>query len=296
MSISIIALLLRIVGLGFERPLVKALGQGRSSIAATTLYFGIGVGMLLPVMLWQAWQDPLYFAHIQSWILPCVASGLIYALSFHTYVYAMSVGEVSYLTPLYSTAFLFLYVLDIVFGDATFGIIPLSGILIVMLGVVILNLQPGEDWHKSLNPMLMLRQPGAWGMLVYAFGLATGRLVDKSVTDIAPPVAYAFIDNLPAVLIGALILLWRGRFGEIASLHRERTKIAWIGALSGMGAYVMLLVALKDLRPSVVEPVTQLSVFIAVWLGGLWFGEQTRTRWLPSALLVIGAVLLLWKG
>lgn len=296
MTISIIALVLRIIGLGFERPLVKALGQGRDSIAATTLYFGIGVSMLLPIVLWQAWADPLYFSAFGSWIMPCLASGLIYALSFHTYVYAMSVGEVSYLTPLYATAFLFLYILDISFGDATFGLVPLTGILIVMLGVVILNLQPGQDWHHALNPLTMLRQPGAWGMLIYAFGLATGRLIDKSVAGVAPPVAYAFIDNLPAVLIGALILLVRGHFGRVAQLHRERTKIAWIGAISGMGAYVMLLVALQQLRPSVVEPVTQLSVFIAVALGGLWFGEQTRTRWLPSAMLVVGAALLLWKG
>ena len=133
-------------------------------------------------------------------------------------------------------------------------------------------------------------------MLVYAFGLATGRLIDKSVAGQAPPLAYAFLDNLPAVLIGAAILLFRGRLSDVMSLHRERTKIAWVGAVSGMGAYVMLLLALRDLKPSVVEPVTQLSVFIAVGMGGLWFGEQTRTRWLPSLLLVVGAVLLLWKG
>lgn len=295
MSFAFIALFLRIIGLGFERPLVKALGQGRSSITATTLYFGIGIGMLLPLVLWQAWHNPLYFADIHSWILPCIASGLIYAVSFHTYVYAMSVGEVSYLTPLYATAFLFLYVLDIIFGDATFGLLPIAGILIVMLGVVVLNLQPGDDWHKSLNPLLVLRQPGAWGMLVYAFGLACARLIDKSVTDIAPPIAYAFLDNMPAVLSGVIILAIKGRLGSIADLHRERTWIAWVGALSGMGAYVMLLLALRDLRPSVVEPVTQLSVFIAIYMGGLWFGEQTRTRWLPSMLLVIGAALLMWS-
>ena len=296
MTIAFIALILRIIGLGFERPLVKALGQGRDSIAATTLYFGIGIGMLLPLVLWQAWLDPQYFARFHDWILPCLASGLIYAVSFHTYVYAMSVGEVSFLTPLYSTAFLFLYLLDIIFGDAVFGLLPFLGILVVMLGVVLLNLKPGADWHRTLNPLLVLRQPGAWGMLIYSFGLASARLIDKGVAGVAPPLAYAFLDNLPAVLAGVVILAFRRQLPALATLHRERTWIAWIGALSGMGAYVMLLVALRDLRPSVVEPVTQLSVFIAIAMGGLWFGEQTRTRWLPSALLVLGAALLLWKG
>jgi hypothetical protein len=42
-----------------------------------------------------------------------------------------------------------------------------------------------------------------------------------------------------------------------------------------------------------VEPVAQLSVFIAIGLGGLWFGEQVRARWAPSALVVLGAALLM---
>ena len=51
-----LALLGRTVGLGLERPLVKALGRNRDSIAATTVYFGIGELLLLPVIAWQWWM------------------------------------------------------------------------------------------------------------------------------------------------------------------------------------------------------------------------------------------------
>jgi uncharacterized membrane protein len=46
------------------------------------------------------------------------------------------------------------------------------------------------------------------------------------------------------------------------------------------------------IRPSIAEPVSQLSVFISIWLGGLWFGESVRARWLPALLVVVGAGLL----
>ena len=58
----------------------------------------------------------------------------------------------------------------------------------------------------------------------------------------------------------------------------------------------MLLYALDYFPPSVVEPVTQLGVFIAIALGGLWFGERVRARWLPAALVVCGAALVLFGG
>ncbi len=61
----------------------------------------------------------------------------------------------------------------------------------------------------------------------------------------------------------------------------------------GQGAFLLLLYSLDYFPPSVVEPVTQLGVFIAVALGGLWFNEPVRTRWLPSAMVVGGAALLL---
>ena len=130
-------------------------------------------------------------------------------------------------------------------------------------------------------------------MLVYAFGLALGRMVDKQAADIAPPVLYAFIDNAPCVIGGVLILALRNRAGSLLSLGRERFWIALTGSFAGMYAYVLMLIALDYFHPSTVEPVTQLSVLLAVGLGAWWFREPLRTRWLAALLVVVGAVLLL---
>lgn len=288
-----LALAGRIFGLGVERPLIKALGQNRNSIAATTLYFGIGELLLVPLVAWQWLHDPLYVAQLDKWILQALATAVIYAVAFHVYVYAMGVGEVSYLSPLYATAFIWLYLLDVSFGHARLGLQPAAGVMAVTLGIVFLTPPVRHSALARLSPLRVLRQPGACGMLIYAFCLATARLIDKSAAPYAPPVLYALANNSLSVLGGLAILALRGRSAHLGQLVRERLWIALPGAVAGMGAYVLLLFALDYFNPSVVEPVTQLSVFIAIGLGGLWFHERVRARWLPAALVVCGAALLM---
>ncbi|HES58403.1 MAG TPA: hypothetical protein ENO21_03130 [Firmicutes bacterium] len=290
---GMLALAGRVVGLGLERPLVKALGLQRNSYAATTLYFGIGELLLVPLVLWQALSHPAYFQGVDSWIVQAAVTAVIYAVSFHAYVWALSVGEVSFLSPLFGTSFVFLYVLDISFGEAQFTLAASLGILAVTAGVVFLNIAPGLNLAQVLNPLTALRQPGAWGMLLYAFGLAAGRMVDKSAADTAPPLAYALCNNSLSVLGGLAILAFRGQLSALTALVRQRSGVAAIGAVAGMGAYVLLLIALDYFNPSVVEPVSQLSVLIAVWLGARMFGERTGLRWIAAVLVIAGAALLM---
>jgi len=290
---GLLALAGRVVGLGLERPLVKALGQGRDSVAATTLYFGVGELLLLPLIAWQWATAPDYASQMGVWIKFAALSGVIYAISFNTYVWGMSVGEVSLLTPLYATMFIWLYLLDVLVWGAPVTVLPVLGILAVTAGVVFLNVAPGRPLAQALSPLAVLRQPGAWGMLIYAFGLALGRIIDNAGAPIAPPALYALCSNAPCVLGGLAYLAWRGRGAAFTQLARQRLRVATIGAFAGMYAYVLMLVALDYFRPSVVEPFSQLSVFIAIALGGLWFKEPVRARWGGAVLVVVGAALLL---
>jgi drug/metabolite transporter (DMT)-like permease len=289
-----LALAGRTLGLGLERPFIKALSRQRNAIAATTVYFGTGMLLLLPMLVWEWLATPGYFAALPQWLPWALLSGAIYAVSFHTYVYGMSIGEVSLLAPLYSTMFIWLYVMDLLAGNARFSWPPLAGILLVTLGVVLLNIAPGRSIWQVLCTWHIFREPGVWGMLVYAFGLALGRQVDKHAAEIAPPVLYALFSNAPCVLAGIVILAWQRKTGLLMQLTRERPWIVVIGAFAGMYAYVLLLVAIDYFPPSVVEPVTQLSVLLAVALGAWWFKEPLRARWVAALLVIVGAAVLLW--
>ena len=72
--LGLLALAGRIVGLGLERPWVKALGQGRDSTAATTFTFGVELVILLPLAAW-AYASGAQLADVPLWIWYALASG-----------------------------------------------------------------------------------------------------------------------------------------------------------------------------------------------------------------------------
>jgi drug/metabolite transporter (DMT)-like permease len=302
----------RVVGMGLERPLVKRLGQGFDPVAVVVTYVGLGELLFAAIITGQALGDPAYFAGALSWLPWAMVPGLCYALSFFTFIRAMQLGEVSLLTPLFATAFVMLYVIDVAAGYASLTWLPLIGVLLVTLGVVFLNPSASDSRRflplgldlRRLNPAWILRQPGALLMLLNALGVATGRYFDKTLVDAslgtaAEPVLYALVVNAPTVIIGLCVLaIGRNadgtrRLGQLARLLGERWGMALVLVLFGQGAFLLLLYSLNYFPPSVVEPVTQLGVFIAIGLGGLWFNEPVRARWLPSAMVVAGAAMLL---
>lgn len=297
-------LLARVIGMGLERPLVKRLGVDRDSVATVVLYVGSGELMFLAVLAIQSISDPALGANILSWLPLAVIPGLLNAVCFFSFIAAMRVGEVSLLTPLFASCFVLMYVIDVSAGFAPLAALPLLGVLLVTTGVAFLTpAQAVREGRISIwqryDPRWLLRQPGAVLMLVNATAFALVRFFDKTMAPSAHPVLYALVVNLPTVLIGLALLTGgtlRGRDSSLAALSalaRERWGILLVLVVFGQGAFLMLLYALDWFPPSVVEPVTQLGVFIAIALGGLWFGEQVRTRWLPAAMVVAGAGLLL---
>jgi len=291
----------RIIGLGIERPLVKKLGMGYDPFAVTTLWVGFGEIMFAVIILLQALRDPHYLAMDYGWVWLALIPGMLYGVSFHAYVHALKIGEVSLLTPLFASGFVLMYVYDVLGGWARLHWYPLCGVLLVTLGIALLNPARIEgqeaSWFraalKKADPRVLMSQPGAIAMVICAFAVATGRMVDKHLSSQADPVMYALVVNAPPVLIGIGLLAARRSLHELTRLARERMGLTWVAAIIGHGAFLLYVFSLKYFPPSVIEPVSQLGVFIAIGLGGLWFREPIRARWIPSAMVVAGAAMLL---
>lgn len=305
MLIGYALLLGRVVGMGFERPLVKLLGRDRDPTATVVLYVGLGEVLFLTLWLVQLLRGGGGAGNLPALLPLALAPGVLNAVCFFSFIRAMRVGEVSLLTPLFATCFILMYAIDVCAGFAVLNWLPLGGVLLVTLGVVFLS--PGAaapatngGWRRY-SPSTLLRQPGAGLMLLNAAAFACTRFFDKTLAPDAQPLLYALVVNAPTVLLGlALLVLGSARRAAgnlrcLAALARERWRIALLLTLLGQGAFVLLLYALDYFPPSVIEPVTQLGVFIAIALGGLWFGEQVRARWLPSAMVVLGACMLLLR-
>ena len=96
-------LALRIIGLGLERPLVKRMGLGYDPFAVTTPWVFFGEVMFAILILFRASGDPTYFQGVMEWLPLALIPGLLYGVSFHAYVNALKIGEVSLLTPLFAS-------------------------------------------------------------------------------------------------------------------------------------------------------------------------------------------------
>jgi len=287
----LLLLLGRVLALGFERPVFKALARDRDSVIATSLAYTLALGVLTPlVLLGVIGHEP--FANLHAWLHLALISGTIAALGYNLYMYALSRGDVSVLAPVYATGLLFLYLIELTYGTAHFSWLALLGILCVTAGISLLSTE-GEGWRRLLNPHLVLREPGVMPMLAAALLLAVVRVIDKSANGIAPEGGYAVLATVPTVAISAAILFFTGRLRMLATLFRERPAAAVGSAAAHISGYLLLLGAYRYFNASLVEPVGQLALFVNLALGWLWFREPVGARWLPAALVAAGAVLVL---
>lgn len=79
------------------------------------------------------------------------------------------------------------------------------------------------------------------------------------------------------------------------SLLRERPVPAVVAGLINAYAYVLLLAAIRTINVSVAEPASNLSMLLAVVLGG-WVYREPVARRLPAAVIMALAAWLLLAG
>ena len=291
MIIPVILLSLRILGMGLERPLVKRLSLGYSGFSTTVVFVGVGQVMFAGILFVQWLLNPHCFDSLLSWLPLALIPALCYGVSYNAYCQALSIGEVSLLTPLYASGLVLIFFIELALGLTTFSIQSLIGILLVALGVAIFNVEAGR-LRQVLNPAHLLSLPGAKWMLLCAVCIGLGRSIDKLLAPDAPEFQYAFVTNFFPVVFGLLLLARSGQVGQVMQQFSRNWKLAVILAIAGHGALVALFYSLDYVPASVAEPITQLSVFVSILFGGLWFGENIRARWLPSLLIVAGVMLL----
>jgi len=292
-STGYLILTLRVLLLAASFPLIKALNRNQSSIASTALFVLIGGAFILPLAGVLIAGDPSVLAAVPQWIGSSMLSALIFTSGMILFMWALGRGEVSLLAPLTSLTFIILYVFDLLAGNVGFCWCAPAGIALVTAGVLLLNMQPGVNLWQALNPLGVLRQPGALGAIYYAFAIAGTRMVDSRVADVAQPLLYATSSNIVVGLVCIGLLLARRRTARLAQLWRERRWIAIATGLVGVFGYVALLSCFDYFAPSVIEPFSQLAIVITTLAGAWIYREKLHWRWLAAILVCGGAALVM---
>jgi transporter family protein len=284
MALAYLALLGRVILLGYERIVVKQLGQRSNSEGAAFLFFAIAALFLLPFLLLADMPSNYGF-------LPLVVLGsFAYAVAFALYVKSLSLGEVSLVSPLYNFNVLFLLILTAILLGEPITAFKIVGVLLLIFGASLLNRQ--KNLLRSLGALFKDR--ACLLMILCSILMAIGRTIDGFVVQEVSPMLYAFSIYTGISLFLLVYLLLTKKTGEMLLLLRSRTRVAVAAGAVNAYSYVLLLFAFTKIAVSVAEPVSMLGMIATVILARLMFKERIGRRLVAVIVMIAGAWFLLY--
>lgn len=294
-GIAGLALLGRILMLGYERIITKQLTQDRTSLGAAFLFFGIGALIGLPVLLFTGLPAPRVLGY-------AAAVSLVYAGAFILYVGALARSDASLIGPLYHTSILVVIGLGWRVLDEPVTPLRVAGGLLLLYGTSLLR-EPGKPLAVVASFRALLRDKGAAMMIGGSLLLGVGRIVDKFIVSgpaadavggqLAGTASYGIAQNVFISLWILAALLAAGRLAPTVGLLRERPGRALAAGSLNITSYLLLLAAFTGLDASVAEPASALSMVVTVGLAGAFLHEPWRQR-LPGAIVMVAGAWLLF--
>ncbi len=284
-EVAMAAMAGRIALLGVEKNVFKRLGEGRDSVAVLFLLGFLGALFLLPFALGEP---------VGSWAFVPVAalSAFVYFVGIALYVKALSDGEVSLVSPVYSFNVFFLLLLSVLFLGESFSPWKIAGMALMAWGSGFLNRSAG--WAASIGALC--RDRACRIMILASLLIAVGRVIDARIVGLLaenpPTAAYAVVQSVFMACFAFTVLLYKGRARLPFDLLRERTWPALGAVACNIYAYLLLLFALRGMEVSLAEPLSMLGTILSVVLARYFFGEAIRDRLVGAFVMVGGAWLM----
>ncbi|MDD2714957.1 MAG: DMT family transporter [Candidatus Wallbacteria bacterium] len=280
-----LALLGRILLLGWERIVVKSLGEKADSRVVAFHFFGIATLLMLPFVFFTARPSDYYFL-----IRVCISS-LVYSASFSLYVKSLSMADASLVSPLYNFNVFFLLILTTVFLGESLTIYKIAGMSLLVYGASFLSRQ--RNLLLSLGALFKNR--ACLMMIVSSCLIAVGRTIDGDTVKSVSPLIYATCLYAGISLVLFLVVVISGRRSEIISLVRENPWTVLAAGAINSYSYLFLLISFTRIDVSVAEPSSMLSMVVTVFLARLIFREEIRERLIGVIIMIIGAWVLFYK-
>lgn len=278
-------LLGRIILLGYEKIVVKKVGDKSNSIVASFLFFLTATIFLLPFAFNK--NLSLELERLKYGIL----SGFIYSISFILYVKSLSLGEASLVGPLYNFNVFFLLILTTIFLREPFTLQKIIGLSLLVYGASFLNKQ--ENLWKSLK--ILFEKKETLLMMGSSFLIAIGRTIDGFVVGRLDPMFYCFFLYLVISMYQFLYILFRRETREISKLFKDKTGLVLTAGAINAYSYLFLLIAFKSIDVSIAEPLSMLSMIVTLILAKSTFKENIKTRSIGVLIMILGAWILNWR-
>ena len=220
-------------------------------------------------------------------------SGVVHFIYWYFLSRALDKGDLSLVYPIMRSSPAVVLVFSVFILGEYVSLLGVFGILMVASGVYTINLSRISR-ADLLRPFRNVRRDRAvWFALLTMISAAGYTLVDKMAVSRMNPIIFAYI--YPWISLG----LFTGHIyqsNKKAALRKEwnvhKGQIAVCGFLSIFG-YFLILLAFTMERMSYIVGLRQLSIVIAVFLGGHFLKEKNKMIRLTSSLIIFAGAYLI---
>ncbi len=202
-------------------------------------------------------------------------------------------GDLSVVYPVSrGAALVFLPVLGAAFLDERPGTIAITGLLLIIAGILVLQLR-ALTWEASRALLQSLGSPAIALAVLAAFLVAVYTIWDKVALRSMTPFTYMYLYTVIVALAYGGWVLKRATPDERAATWRaHRGAIVGIGVMN-MTSYSLTLLALKTDVSSLVIGLRQLSIVAGVALGAFVLGEEVGPpRRIGVAMIAAGCLAI----
>lgn len=211
-----------------------------------------------------------------AWRMAALLPGVVYAVSFLLYAWALALGPLSVVAPWPAATALLLWLLH-----PAGGVAALSAVAAMVLGAI---LSAGRGGARRQGPIGL--------MLASDLALALGRQLDAAAPTGSVLAYAASVYTVVALLLGGLVwVAGGGRLVWQRLVHRPGWSV--LAGLSNGAAYVTLVALLTHWPPYLIEALSGAAGVLTGALGVLWFHEADGARRLAGAALVAGGAAVL---
>jgi drug/metabolite transporter (DMT)-like permease len=279
----------QVIGLLVFAGLLHSLGnllskRGRDAQAYLWLVLvAVTVGGLVPVLLLYQPLPAIGWGYV-------VFSGALEALYYVLLGRAYQIGDFSLVYPLArGSAPLFATLLALVLFHDHLAWTGAAGILLIVGGIYALHV-PAFDRKGLLLPFLMLRRGVSRLALLIGLVIASYSVVDKVGVTYTSPLLYIYLLFVVAAALLAPYMLRARRIALGQELRTNAVRIL-ITAVLFLGAYLLVLFALRTTQVGYVASVREVSVVFAAVLGTLVLREPFGEKKILGSLLIFAGIV-----
>ena len=250
----------------------------------------IGLGIYIPAAVYFARGSAI---PVGATVYYSLMSGVIHFLYMLFYTKSYEKGDLSHVYPIMRSAPALVLPIAILFLDEYVSWQGALGIALVVMGAYVINLRRLSP-AILLQPLLSMRREAPVRLAGLTMITVAGySIVDKLAVAVIDPVVYISTFQSCTFLLFAGYVAVSKDLSAIRNEWRFNKYSVILNGIFGLTSYVLILFAFQTERVSYIVGLRQISVVVAVILGGQLLGEGFQRIRLIASLLIFGGVMLI---